>query len=162
MRPATDQVGPSTTTNRASSPHSGASSGTSSRPESSPPSSATASRCSRTSSTKPRVSSSSTTRASSGGVAGEIGIVLDPGRYVRNQAEIIQSPQVAARASELLGGEPEPVGDPGLHVGIDRLRHRCHLASLDSIHRRAGGGRRGRRRSRVRGRRRRGHLNEGR
>ncbi len=43
---------------------------------------------------------------SSGGVASEIGIVLDPGRYVRNQAEIIQSPQVAAQASELLGGDP--------------------------------------------------------
>ena len=42
----------------------------------------------------------------SGGVAAEIGIVLDPSRYVRNQAEIIESPQVAARASELLGGDP--------------------------------------------------------
>ncbi len=42
----------------------------------------------------------------SGGVAAEIGIVLDPGRYVRNQEEIIESPQVAARASEILGGTP--------------------------------------------------------
>ena len=44
----------------------------------------------------------------SGGVAAEIGIVLDPGRYVRNQAEVLESPQVAARASELLGGQPTP------------------------------------------------------
>jgi Mrp family chromosome partitioning ATPase/capsular polysaccharide biosynthesis protein len=40
----------------------------------------------------------------SGGVAEEIGIVLDPGRYVRNQAQVIESPQVATRASEILEG----------------------------------------------------------
>ena len=44
----------------------------------------------------------------SGGIAAEIGIVLDPNRYVRNQAEVMESPQVAARASELLGGSPSP------------------------------------------------------
>ncbi len=44
----------------------------------------------------------------SGGVAAEIGIVLDPSRYVRNQAEVFESPQVAARASEILGGNPSP------------------------------------------------------
>ena len=49
---------------------------------------------------------------SSGGVASEIGIVLDPGRYVRNQAEIIESPQVAAQASELLGGDPSASAIP--------------------------------------------------
>lgn len=42
----------------------------------------------------------------SGGVAAEIGIVLDPNRYVRNQAELVESPQVAAQASTLLGGDP--------------------------------------------------------
>jgi len=40
---------------------------------------------------------------SSGGIANEIGLVLDPRRYVRNQAEIIESPQVAQRAAEKLG-----------------------------------------------------------
>ena len=44
---------------------------------------------------------------SSGGVADEIGLVLDPSRYVRNQAEVMESPQVATRASELLGGTPD-------------------------------------------------------
>jgi len=44
---------------------------------------------------------------SSGGVADEIGLVLDPGRYVRNQAEVMESPQVVARASELMGGSPD-------------------------------------------------------
>ena len=38
----------------------------------------------------------------SGGIANEIGLVLDPGRYVRNQAKIMESPQVAQRASEIL------------------------------------------------------------
>ena len=63
MRRPIRQVEPSTTTNRASSRPSGASSGTSSRPGSSPRPSATASRCSRTSSTRPRDSSSSTIHA---------------------------------------------------------------------------------------------------
>ncbi len=40
----------------------------------------------------------------SGGVAEEIGIVLDPSRYVRNQAQVMESPQVATRASEILDG----------------------------------------------------------
>ena len=31
----------------------------------------------------------------SGGIAAEIGIVLDPNRYVRNQAEVMESPQVS-------------------------------------------------------------------
>lgn len=44
----------------------------------------------------------------SGGVAAEIGIVLDPSRYVRNQAQVLESPQVAVRASELPGGDPDP------------------------------------------------------
>ncbi|MEA2024630.1 MAG: AAA family ATPase [Actinomycetota bacterium] len=44
----------------------------------------------------------------SGGVAEEIGIVLDPNRYVRNQAQVVESPQVATRASENLGGTPTP------------------------------------------------------
>jgi len=39
---------------------------------------------------------------SSGGIASEIGLVLDPGRYVRNQAEVMESPQVAQRASDIL------------------------------------------------------------
>lgn len=33
-------------------------------------------------------------------------LVLDPGRYVRNQARILESSQVAARASEILDGTP--------------------------------------------------------
>ena len=65
---------------------------------------------------------------SSGGVASEIGIVLDPGRYVRNQAEIIESPQVAARASRAPRRRSEHVCDPGLHVGIVGRRHRRNLA----------------------------------
>ena len=43
-----------------------------------------------------------------GGVAAEIGLVLDPSRYVRNQAEIVATPQVAAEASRRLGGDPSP------------------------------------------------------
>jgi len=39
---------------------------------------------------------------SSGGIASEIGLVLDPGRYVRNQAEVMESPQVAQRTAEIL------------------------------------------------------------
>ena len=41
---------------------------------------------------------------SSGGVAAELGLYIDPGRYVRNQAEIFESPQVAIRAAEILEG----------------------------------------------------------
>ena len=39
---------------------------------------------------------------SSGGIASDIGLVLDPSRYVRNQAQVMESPQVAARAAMLL------------------------------------------------------------
>jgi len=38
----------------------------------------------------------------SGGIASEIGLVLDPSRYVRNQAEVMESPQVAQRAADIL------------------------------------------------------------
>lgn len=41
---------------------------------------------------------------SSGGLADEIGLVLDPRRYVNNQAKIIESSQVAQRAAEEFGG----------------------------------------------------------
>ncbi len=41
----------------------------------------------------------------SGGIAEDIGLVLDPSRYVRNQADVMSSPQVAEQASILLGGE---------------------------------------------------------
>lgn len=44
----------------------------------------------------------------SGGIAEEIGLVLDPSRYVRNQADVMSSPQVAAEASNLLGGALTP------------------------------------------------------
>ncbi len=39
---------------------------------------------------------------SSGGIASDIGLVLDPSRYVRNQAQVLESPQVAERAATLL------------------------------------------------------------
>ncbi len=41
---------------------------------------------------------------SSGGAAADFGFYIDPGRYVRNQAEVFESPQVATRASEILDG----------------------------------------------------------
>ena len=40
----------------------------------------------------------------SGGLAEDIGLVLDPSRYVRNQQDVMSSPQVAAQASILLDG----------------------------------------------------------
>lgn len=43
---------------------------------------------------------------SSGGLSDEIGLVLDPGRYTRNQAKVMESPQVAQGASDILGGDP--------------------------------------------------------
>ena len=43
-----------------------------------------------------------------GGITEDIGFFLDPNRYVRNQAEIIGTPQVAVAASEILGGSPTP------------------------------------------------------
>jgi len=45
---------------------------------------------------------------SSGGAADDLGLYIDPGRYVRNQAEIIESPQVATRASEILDDALSP------------------------------------------------------
>jgi Mrp family chromosome partitioning ATPase/uncharacterized protein involved in exopolysaccharide biosynthesis len=44
----------------------------------------------------------------SGVFADELGLRLDPSRYVRNQAEVIESTQVAVRASEIMGGSPSP------------------------------------------------------
>lgn len=41
---------------------------------------------------------------SSDGAAADLGLYIDPGRYVRNRAEIFESPQVAMRASDILGG----------------------------------------------------------
>jgi capsular exopolysaccharide synthesis family protein len=46
---------------------------------------------------------------SSGGAAADLGFYIDPGRYVRNQAEVMESPQVATRASEILGGDLSPL-----------------------------------------------------
>jgi Mrp family chromosome partitioning ATPase/capsular polysaccharide biosynthesis protein len=46
---------------------------------------------------------------SSGGAAADLGFYIDPGRYVRNQAEVMESPQVATRASEILGGSLSPL-----------------------------------------------------
>ena len=43
-----------------------------------------------------------------GGITEDIGFFLDPNRNVRNQAEIIGTPQVAVAASEILGGSPTP------------------------------------------------------
>ncbi len=40
----------------------------------------------------------------SGGIAEEIGFVLDPSRYVRNQEDVMSSPKVAEQASSLLDG----------------------------------------------------------
>lgn len=40
----------------------------------------------------------------SGGIAEEIGLVLDPNRYVRNQEDVMSSPKVANQASSLLDG----------------------------------------------------------
>ena len=45
---------------------------------------------------------------STGGIAEEIGLVLDPSRYVRNQADIMSSSQVAEQASLLLDGALTP------------------------------------------------------
>jgi Mrp family chromosome partitioning ATPase len=44
----------------------------------------------------------------SGGIAEDIGLVLDPSRYVRNQQDVMSSPQVAAQASILLDGALTP------------------------------------------------------
>jgi uncharacterized protein involved in exopolysaccharide biosynthesis len=41
---------------------------------------------------------------SAGGIASEIGLVLDPYRYVNNQTDVMESPQVAQRAADNLGG----------------------------------------------------------
>jgi len=46
---------------------------------------------------------------SSGGLSDEIGLVLDPGRYTRNQALVMESPQVAQGASDILGGNPTTI-----------------------------------------------------
>jgi len=46
---------------------------------------------------------------SSGGAAADLGLYIDPGRYVRNQAEVFESPQVATRASEILDGVLSPL-----------------------------------------------------
>jgi Mrp family chromosome partitioning ATPase/capsular polysaccharide biosynthesis protein len=41
---------------------------------------------------------------SSGGIASEIGLVLDPDRFVRNQAKVMESPQVAQRTADNIDG----------------------------------------------------------
>lgn len=46
---------------------------------------------------------------SSGGAAADFGLYINSGRYVRNQAEVFESPQVATRASEILEGAISPL-----------------------------------------------------
>jgi capsular polysaccharide biosynthesis protein len=43
---------------------------------------------------------------STGDLASELSVFFDPGRYVRNQSAVIESPVVAERASDILGGTP--------------------------------------------------------
>jgi capsular polysaccharide biosynthesis protein len=43
---------------------------------------------------------------STGDLASELSVFFDPGRYVRNQSAVIESPVVAERASTILGGTP--------------------------------------------------------
>jgi tyrosine-protein kinase Etk/Wzc len=43
---------------------------------------------------------------STGDLASELSVFFDPGRYVRNQSAVIESPVVAERASEILRGTP--------------------------------------------------------
>lgn len=66
---------------------------------------------------------------SASGLASEIGLVVDSGRYVANQAQVMESPQVAVRATEILGDGTTPAevreattADPAVDVDAVTVR----------------------------------------